>query len=302
MTVYGQLFASAGRPVEAQEIFGRQLRLCREDRGLMLVAAADHINASTAKLSRIEGGKIRISEEDLDQLLTLYGVTEAAERHALFKFCARLRKGQWWDRHTAVLGSSFCSFLVLESIAERIFTYETLYIPGPLQTPAYAEAVIGLHDAPAEDIRRRIEVRIQRQRVLFEPGAPHLWAVIGEAALHDALSDDAVTPQIMQEQIRYLIEIATRLPKVTIQILPSTKRWRLPAESPFSLLRLPWRRLCDVAYLEHLGDAFFLDSSERADLFLKLRGQLVINAQEPAKSVATLKQRLADLDGSRRQP
>jgi hypothetical protein len=78
-----------------------------------------------------------------------------------------------------------------ESASESIRTYELRFVPGLLQSPAYARAVIWLRcHEPA--VERRLALRMHRQRTLFERPAPRLWAVIDEAALRQQIGARAV--------------------------------------------------------------------------------------------------------------
>lgn len=282
-----------GRPNEAHQILGRQLRHFRETRDITAAAAGRAIGASESKISRIECGKSRISDDDLHRLLEFYQVADREERRALLEFASRLARGRWWDDYSAVLDGWFCSYLVLESIAQHIRTYEVRYVPGLLQTRAYAEAVVRLHPGDEDEIRRRIEVRRERQRMLLERGQPRLWAVVDRAALDEAALPDGVSgPDVMREQIEFLIEAADR-PHVTIQVLPWGMGARLGIDNSFSLLRLRLRELSDVAYLEHIGDAYFLDDPNRADRYEIAMNRLTLAAGTPAESVEALKEALA---------
>jgi len=216
MTGDGELIASTGRPVEARAILGGQLRLYRDAGNLTIAAAATRISVSAAKLSRIEGGKNPVSDDDLCRLLELYEVADPQERYAVLTFNSRLNKGQWWDDYTAVLDTWFSSFLVVESMAAEIRSYETLYIPGLLQTRSYAEALIRLHGAPSDEIRRRAEVRVQRQQTVLRPGVTRLWTIIGQGALCDAVTDGAIASAVMREQIESLLDLAHRRPDIQI--------------------------------------------------------------------------------------
>src|SRR5919108_2254842 len=69
-----------GGPTVLRIVLGTQLRRLREDRGITREAAGEAIRASHAKISRLELGRVGIKERDIEDLLTLYGVTDPAER------------------------------------------------------------------------------------------------------------------------------------------------------------------------------------------------------------------------------
>lgn len=73
----------------------------------------------------------------------------------------------------------------MEKAASIIRTYEVQFVHGLLQTEDYARAVILIANAraPAQQIDRRVSVRMRRQQLLTQPDAPELWAVLDEAAL-----------------------------------------------------------------------------------------------------------------------
>ena len=181
--------------------------------------------ASPSKISRIELGRSRIKDNDLGRMLTLYDVTDPQRRHALLKLSSRLNSRPSWHEYGDVVTTWFSSYLVMESIAEHIRSYEVRFIPGLLQTPAYANALFRMH-YPEEQARRRVDVRMRRQHHILRPGpqtrtaygnaTPTLWAVIDESALHERIGH----PNVMREQIDFLIN-ATSKPNVRIQILPT---------------------------------------------------------------------------------
>jgi transcriptional regulator with XRE-family HTH domain len=82
-----------GRPTELCELLGLQLRHLRVAKGVTRQVAGKHIRASASKISRIELGRVTIKAEDLQELLTLYGVTESKERQASWTWCGRRTTG-----------------------------------------------------------------------------------------------------------------------------------------------------------------------------------------------------------------
>jgi transcriptional regulator with XRE-family HTH domain len=86
---------SSVSPVHAREFLGRHLRRLRNARRISRAAAA-HIGMSESTMSRIELGRIRIEDHDLDQLLVFYGITNPAERRAMLQLSCRLNATQWW--------------------------------------------------------------------------------------------------------------------------------------------------------------------------------------------------------------
>ncbi|PYC62384.1 transcriptional regulator, partial [Streptomyces tateyamensis] len=104
-----------------------------------------------------------------------------------------------------------------EEAAGVISCYEVQFVPGLLQTEAYARAVVELGSlaAPQREIDRRVEVRLRRQRLLQGEQAPAVYAVIDEAALHRPCGG----PEVMRGQLARLLEL-TEHPGIEIQVMP----------------------------------------------------------------------------------
>lgn len=270
-----------GRPSDAYQIFGRRLRALRQSCGLSSKDAAALIDASESKMSRMERGRIGIRQIDLDRLLVIYGISDH-ERLALLEWNRRLGEPRWWSSYGNHLSEWYCSYLLLESEAKYIQAYEVRFIPGLLQTRAYAEAVIRSTCTDEQQVSRLVEVRMRRQRMVLERGAPKLWAIVEHAALVDGFDD----PELMREQIDFLLRI-TQSSDVRIQILmPGAGALAFRGNS-ISILQL---KTSEVVYLEYLDRAFFLDEHKGSEPYRLAMSELVIVADEPRSSRRTLEE------------
>lgn len=199
---------------------------------------------------------------------------------------------EWWHGYEDVVPGWAGTFLSLEPAAELIHSYETVTVPGLLQTSAYAGAVLreALHTLPDTDISRLVELRMRRQLVLRQPDPPRLWAVFHEAALLQRLGDDAT---IMRTQIRHLIEIS-QLPDVTIQVIPSDARIRTLLGYPITLLRFRDPEITDVVYLEQLTSALYLHNPAQVSRYAQVLSGLSAEALPPARTIGYLSDMLGD--------
>jgi hypothetical protein len=210
----------------------------------------------------MESGQTPFKDTDLDTQLCLYGVDQN-ERVSLLTFNARITETPRWAPYRQYLASWYCSYLVLESEARYIFTYENRFIPGLLQTPEYAEAIIRDRFDDDEQVRRLVDIRKHRQNAILKcsPTGPatQLWAIIDNAALQDGLDN----PGVMRRQIEFLKEVDAAYPHVTVQVV--TRGAYAARSNSFSILRLHPTMLAEVVYLEHLNDALFLDHPTQSD-------------------------------------
>jgi Domain of unknown function (DUF5753) len=95
----------------------------------------------------MELGRVSFKERDVVDLLKLYGMDDPAERDRLLVLTAEANTPGWWTAYNDVLASWFQNYLDLEQAAELTRTYEVQFVPGLLQTPGYARAVISLGGA-----------------------------------------------------------------------------------------------------------------------------------------------------------
>ena len=276
-------------PTVLRIVLGTQLRRLREASGITREAAGDAIRASHAKISRLELGRVGIKERDIEDLLTLYGVVDPAERLEYLSLVRRANAPGWWQQYGDLLPSWFEMYLRLEQASAFIRTYQVQFVPGLLQTEEYARSVIlvGHRSESAEEIDRRVYLRISRQKMLTEPGSPKLWAVMDEAALSRPFG----SPGVMRAQLQRLLEM-TELPNVILQVLPFERGAHAAAGGPFTILRFAEPDLPDIVYLEQLTSAVYLDKRPDVENYLAVMEQVTVQAETPAKSKDVLRKTL----------
>ena len=280
-----------GGPTVQRLLVGSKLRRLRTDMGLSREEAAEAIRASEWKIHRLENGQVSFKERDIVDLLRLYGVTDADEVAGFVVLAREANTPGWWQRYGDVLPQWFRTYVDLESAASLIRTYEGQLVPGLLQTDDYIRAVV--HDAslePSEDVGRRVRLRMARQTVLTRERPPRLWAVVDEAALRRPVGGR----EVMRGQLERLIA-ATKLPNVTLQILPFAGGAHPAMVGAFSILRFADRELPDVVYLEHLTNAVYLDKREEVERYLDVMELLCVASEPPARTAELLTQILDEL-------
>ncbi|REE96280.1 helix-turn-helix domain-containing protein [Thermomonospora umbrina] len=266
-------------------LLGSQLRRLRESKGVSRQQAGYVIRASESKISRLELGRVSFKERDVADLLTLYDVTDEAEREALLQLARDAKTPGWWQRYNEVLPKWFHAYVGLEEAAALIRTYECQFVPGLLQSEDYARSVIRQGNAAAteDEIADRVTVRMQRAQRLTAPGAPRLWAVLDEAALKREIGG----PDVMRGQFEHLIAMS-KLPNVTIQVMPFRFGGHAAEGGAFSILRFPEPDLPDVVYVENLVGALYLDKRDDVDSYLQAMERLCVDSETPERTVETL--------------
>ncbi|MFI5960798.1 helix-turn-helix domain-containing protein [Streptomyces asoensis] len=276
-------------PTLLKMLVGVQLAGIREDAGLSQEQAARSLGFSPAKLSRIEAGKGRKPpvEADVRALLSLYG-TEEHETSVLIRLLRQAGEPGWWQRFDKRLMPEWFDRLVgLQEAATAIRTFEIQYVPGLLQTPAYARAVVerGLPSATSREVERRVELRTRRTELLQRPDAPRLWAVLDESVLLRVLGGR----EVMREQLDHLVQMAG-LPHVTVQVVPLDVTHASAPAIPVTYLRFAGADLPDVVYLEQIRSATFLEDRDETEEYRVALDRLADEALDPRESLALLKE------------
>jgi Domain of unknown function (DUF5753)/Helix-turn-helix domain len=268
-------------PAEAtvlRMLLGTQLRRLRETAGVPADKAGYAIRASRSKISRLENGRVGFKIRDVEDLLTLYGVTDEERRSEILALARQSNAPDWWTRYSDILPDWFETYLGLESAAATIRCFEIQFVPGLLQIEEYARAVtrLGHKAAPAAEIERRVALRRKRQDLLTRPAPPRIWAIMDEAVLRRPIGSQVV----MRAQLRHLIE-ASRAPHVTIQVVPFARGGHTGAGGSFSVLRFNEQDLPDIVYVEQLTSAIYLEQRSDVEHYLEIVDQLSGEALTP---------------------
>jgi hypothetical protein len=268
-------------PTALRIILGAHLRRMREAAGFSRSDAGWEIRSSESKVSRMELGRVGFKERDVDDLLAFYGLDDAEERERLLALAREANNPGWWHRYGDVLPSWFHSYLDLEAAAALIRTYELQFVPGLLQTEEYIRATVQLGRGviPAEEVDRRVALRVRRQTVLTSSSPVRLWAVVDESALRRPIGGE----KALAVQIEHLIDM-TELPNVTLQVMPFTISSHSGSAGAFTILRFAEQDLPDVVYVEHLTSALYLDKAEDLDQYTETMEALCIAAPRPNKT------------------
>ncbi|GAA3832930.1 helix-turn-helix transcriptional regulator [Sphaerisporangium flaviroseum] len=278
-------------PTVLRMIVGAQLRRLREAGNITRAVAGYEIRASDTKISRLELGRTGFKPRDVADLLTLYGVTDAALRDDLLALAEQANMPGWWQAYSDVVPPWFEPYIGLEQAASVIRMWEVQFIPGLLQTEDYARTVIRLARDTAEgEVERRVGLRMRRQHILTGAKAVKLWAVIDEAALRRLVGGAAT----MRAQIEHLLEVG-ELPNVTIQVMPFSFGGHAAAGGPITILRLAAHELPDVVYLEQLTSALYPDKPAEIMHYWDVMNRLSVEAESSAATVRRLRSILKEL-------
>jgi transcriptional regulator with XRE-family HTH domain len=255
--------------VKPSTVLGRQLgdelRRLREAAGLTTTQAADALDCTKGKISRIENGHVPVRTPDLIALMQAYEVGDSETRERLGSLARRAnrrRREGWWHQYGAVLADTYRDYIEMENICDGIKTFQAQLIPGLLQTPAYGRAITVASRAwkTAEEIDQFVQVRIARQERLAGEAPLELWAVLAEGVLRQQVGG----PGVMRDQLEHLATMA-EMPNITVQVLPFSRGAHSGMFGPYLLLSFPRVSALDLVLTETpIGNIWMEQESEVA--------------------------------------
>jgi hypothetical protein len=278
-------------PVVARLALGAQLRRLRAQARQEQAAAATAIQASTTKISRMEGGQTSMTRRDISELLNLYGVTDPELRDRMLGLADQSQEPGWYGMFPDVLSASMRHSLSLEAEASVIMTYDPMAVPALLQTSAYARSVAS---RTPDDPRWRgglgVRARARRRALLEVADPPRLWALIHEAVLARAPGGD---PRILRGQLESIrADVTTartgKAPNITVQIVPDYAQDALLAPGPFTILRFPHPDVGPFVCYETLSTIRCTNAPAEADAHQEIFDSLSIRARPPDLTVSML--------------
>lgn len=274
--------ASNVNPTVRRRRLGQELRRLREERGLTAEEVADRLLVSQSKISRLENGRRSISPRDVRDLCGVYEVADKKLVESLMQMARESRQQGWWHAF-AELSPTYSVYIGLETDASSLRVYEPLVVPGLLQTPAYAAAVIAgaLPEVGQEEINSRVQVRMRRQQRLWQEKQPlRLWAVIDEAALRRRVGGE----ETMREQLRQLV-VCSQLPHVTLQVLPFSAGAHPGVNGQYTIMEFPEASDSTVIYLEGCTSDLYLEKPHDVQHYSVMYEHLRAQALSPEQTI-----------------
>jgi transcriptional regulator with XRE-family HTH domain len=232
-----------------------ELRSLRATSGLTRETVVERTGINAATLYRIEHGRVRPQTRTLRTLLDLYGVDQEQQAE-LVALLRDARQRGWLHAYQSELPEHYTTYIGFEGEAHSVWNYESLFVPGLLQTEDYARAVIrgGLPNASRDEVERRVEVRMERQALLHSENPVNLWGIVDEAALRRQVGGQ----EVMQAQFQHLIEVS-ELPHVTFQVIPFDAGAHPGMPGSFILLQFGDAAIPDVIYVDTMAGELFLE-------------------------------------------
>jgi transcriptional regulator with XRE-family HTH domain len=279
-------------PTVGQVVLGRRLQELREAAGLSREQAAKVLRVTSATVRRMETADVALRIPYVQVLLEAYGVVPD-EVGTFVRLAEEANRPGWWQRYHDVLPEWFSLYVSLEGAARIIRSYEPHFVPGLLQTEAYARAVLEagtVGQGGPEAIERHVSLRMERQRLQERPDPPHLWVIMDETVLRRPVS---IRGEVMRDQLDKLLEYTER-DRVTVQVAEFAAGPHPGTYAPFTLFRFAEPELPDMVFTEYLTGALYLDARTEVSTHLEVLDHMSARAASAERTKKLLRERRED--------
>lgn len=270
----------------------RRLRQWRSEAGLSLDEVAPRLGWSKSKLGRLETGDTPAGPAEVMAIATVFGIPDdERDRYVALAFQAR-QKGWWQSYGASTPATNFTEYIGLESEASHVREVVSELIPGLLQTDRYSTELMRAWVPRADNsvTEERAQLRRQRQERLHDDKPLHLSSIIHESGLRHNVGGG----ELMEEQLHHLITMS-KLPNVTIQVLPFDAGAVPALGAPFILLSFADAEDPDVAYADYLTGCVYVEDADEVQSYNLNYNALEHAALDPAESVRFVEQLAREL-------
>ena len=260
-------------PESDRRRFRSELRALRLNSGRSVIEVAARLGWPPSRITQIEHGETPVSPGELVALLDAYGVNNRADVEALLNLARAASERIWWDNNKH-LPEAYIELISAEADAARITHFHPIFIPGLLQTSAYATAITvatTLKEAPAGMTEALVDARMRRQHDILTAQSVEICALVDENALYRRVGSEAT----MRQQLDHLAALINH-DQITLAIIPRSVESHPGLLGAFMVLEYDDQDNEPVVCFDgQMGNVVVRSQPELAEAYLKLSRQLL---------------------------
>jgi transcriptional regulator with XRE-family HTH domain len=269
--------------VRSREL-GDGLRQAMKQAELNGKQAAHLLGWSPSWVSRLLSGKRGATELDVAAFLGVCRV-KGPERDRLLALCQEQHTPGWFQQHGSRLPKQLVTLIDHENKAVAIGDFQSMIVPGLLQTGEYARAVISrVINVPADEVDDRVAARLARQSVFSRDRPASFSFYLHESVLRTPVGG----PEVMADQLNYLLRMSARR-HLALRVVPISLGAHAAMAGSFTLME--FAEFKPVAYLESETSSVFLEKPVEIQAYRNILGALADTALGEGESrqlIATL--------------
>ncbi len=256
----------------ALDSWGKELGLACEATGLTGRQLAEKLHVAASTVSQWINGRRTPHIQDVERCDAALGTNGYLARY-FERWVTREIPTEWDDK-----------WLTAEAHANLLQNFELFVIPGLLQTPEYARAVLQYNRHSSIDIEERVRRRIERQAILTDENPPMCIFVIDECAIRRTFGDK----KVMAEQLTRLRELASQ-PNIVVKLVPLGAEY-YPA-GPFMIVRF---NKTELANLDTTLDGQVVEGEHEVAEITKIWEDIREAALPPKESIELIEEVMAE--------
>jgi transcriptional regulator with XRE-family HTH domain len=275
--------ADSASPLVPRRQLSKELRNVRQEKKLTQQEVAKAMVWSLSKMIRVENAETSISVNDLKVLLDHYEIKDEKKTAELIALARAAGKRGWWrgQSYSKVAPKELLKLIDYESAAASVRQFETMYVPGILQTRDYARTVLQNFYAD-ESAKEMANLRTRREVQLTREDAPQFTFLLDEPVIQRL----AGGPSVMRQQLQRLVDVAERS-NVTIRVVPFSAGLH-PGSGPFEIIQFADAADEYAVFIETARGDFISDKPEDTQKYLKAFDRIMQISLRPEDSVARI--------------
>jgi len=274
-------------PLRLRRRLRTELLTARLKKELTQQQVAKAMEWSLSKMNRIEKAKSGISTNDLKALLRHYGITDKKRTDELVTLARDARQSPWWKRYSDVAPPALLGLIDYESAASAIRQFETIFVPGILQTEEYASAVLQVfydEESAPDKVAALVDLRTRRRELVNSENAPKFSFVLDESVIHRRVGSPAITSR----QLMRLVDVGNQS-NVTIRVVPFTAGLHPGMKGPFEVVQFEDTPDENMVFLEGPRDDIIIDDPKETKIYLEAFEHITEISLGPSESLDLLR-------------
>lgn len=220
-------------PPQQRARLGQELRRLRSLAGLSGDQLATRVGISQAKVSRIETNVTARPAMDVigRWLDAVEAKAEDRDRVMALAVAVVTDISSWQAIHRGSLEDRQRQLLELDELASNIRHFQPFMVPGPIQTPEYAQAVIeSTRFSAGTDVDEAVAMRMKRgARMRDDQDGPQYHVVATEAAIRWVPQGNT---HLRQAQLEHLL-LTAQAPRISLQVILNDAAMEMPPMTGF---------------------------------------------------------------------
>lgn len=178
----------------------------------------------------------------------------------------------------------FNDVVAMERESVEIREYQSILVPGLVQTAQYAEALTRASRpwADTKQVRHAVDSRVKRQEILRD-GGPLVWFVVDEIVIRRAVG----SAEIMRDQLDQMLRLMDK-GLIRLQVIPTGTLHHPGLCTPFRIMTFATQP--PVAYAERLKGGDVIDAAGEVRECNTIFGALQAEALSPSASAEMIQQ------------